>query len=136
MRIAWLVYSLLLAVLASSCRSNKMMLRECTSASLYRGQHLGGFSLADTLFAPVSWQFDTCNSQGGGNIAPYLAPIVVRHSGGDYHNMSKRLTHSETMAKSRKEVTKGVNWSSPVLLVLIIYSVFFLVCALFRMLRR
>ena len=111
MRIAWLVYSLLLAVLASSCRSNKMMLRECTSANLYRGQYLGGFSL-------------------------YLAPIVVRHSGGDYYVMSKRLTHSETMAKSRKEVTKGVNWSSPVLLVLIIYSVFFLVCALFRMLRR
>lgn len=138
MRIAWLVYSLLLAVLASSCRSNKMMLRECTSASLYRGQHLGGFSLADTLFAPVSWQFDTaaCNSQGGGNIAPYLAPIVVRHSGGDYHNMSKRLTHSETNDKSKKEVTKGVNWSSPVLLVLIIYSVFFLVCIMVRILRR
>lgn len=138
MRIAWLVYSLLLAVLASSCRSNKMMLRECTSASLYRGQHLGGFSLADTLFAPVSWRFDTaaCNSQGDGNIAPYLRPILVRHSGGDYYDMSKRLTHSETMAKSRKEVTKGVNWSSPVLLVFIIYSVFYLVCALFRILRR
>lgn len=138
MRIAWLVYSLLLAVLACSCRSNKMMLRECTSASLYRGQHLGGFSLADTLFAPVSWRIDSaaCNSQGDGNIAPYLRPILVRHSGGNYHDMSKGLTHSETMAKSKKEVTKGVNWSSPVLLVLIIYSVFFLVCALFRMLRR
>lgn len=114
------------------------MLRECTSASLYRDQHLGGFTLADTLFAPVSWQFDTAasNSQSDGNIAPYLAPIVVRHSGGDYYDMSKRLTHSETMAKSKKEVTKGVNWSSPVLLVFIIYSVFFLVCALFRILRR
>ena len=111
MRIAWLVYSLLLAVLASSCRSNKMMLRECTSAS-------------------------SCNSQGGGNIAPYLAPIVVRHSGGDYHNMSKRLTHSETNDKSKKEVTKGVNWSSPVLLVSIIYSVFFRVCIMVRILRR
>lgn len=138
MRIAWLVYSLLLAVLASSCRSNKMMLRECTSASLYRGQHLGGFSLADTLFAPVSWRFDSavCNSQGDGDIAPYLRPILVRHSGGDYHDMESNITHSETIAKSKKEVTKGVNWSSPVLLVLIIYSVFFLVCALFRMLRR
>ena len=40
------------------------------------------------------------------------------------------------MAKSRKEVTKGVNWSSPVLLVLIIYSVFFLVCIMVRILRR
>lgn len=138
MRITWLVYSLLLTVLASSCRSNKMMLRECTSASLYRGQHLGGFSLADTLFAPVSWRFDTaaCNSQGDGNIAPYLAPIVVRHSGGDYCDMSKRLTHSETMEESKKEVTRGVNWSSPVLLVIIIYSVFFLVCIMARMLQR
>lgn len=114
------------------------MLRECTSASLYRGQNLGGFTLADTLFAPVSWRIDTaaCNSQGDGIIAPYLRPILVRHSGGDYYDMSKRLTHSETMAKSKKEVTKGVNWSSPVLLVFIIYSVFFLVCALFRILRR
>lgn len=111
------------------------MLRECTSASLYRGQHLGGFTLADTLFAPVSWRFDSaaCNSQGDSNIAPYLAPIVVRHSGGDYHDM---ITHSETIAKSKKEVTRGVNWSSPVLLVLIIYSVFFLVCFMAKMLRR
>lgn len=114
------------------------MLRECTSASLYRGQRLGGFSVADTLFAPVSWRFDsaTCNSQGDGNIAPYLAPIVVRHSGGDYHDMNNVLTHSETIEKSRKEVTRGVNWSSPVLLVIIIYSVFFLVCIMVRMLRR
>lgn len=114
------------------------MLRECTSASLYRGQYLGSFLLADTLFAPVSWRIDTaaCNSQGNGNIAPYLAPIVVRHSGGDYHDMINSVTHSETIAKSKKEVTKGVNWSSPVLLVLIIYSVFFLVCFMAKMLRR
>lgn len=138
MRIAWLVYSLLLAVLAGSCRSNKMMLRECTSASLYTGQHLGSFSLADTLFAPVSWRFDTaaCNSQGNGNIAPYLRPILVRHSGGDYHDMSKGLSRNETMEKSKREVTRGVNWSSPILLVLVIYSVFFFVCFMVRMLRR
>ena len=138
MRTAWLVCSLLVAVLVSSCRSNKMMLRECTSASLFSGQHLGGFSLADTLFAPVSWRFDTaaCNSQGNSNIVPYLRPILVRHSGGDYHDMSKRLIHSETIQKSKKEVTRGVNWSSPILLVLVIYSVFFLVCIMVRMLRR
>lgn len=138
MRIAWLVYSLLLAVLASSCRSNKMMLRECTSANLYSGQRLGSFSLADTLFAPVSWRFDTaaCNSQGDSNIAPYLAPILVRHSGGDYHDISNSVTHSETIEKSKKEVTRGVNWSSSILLVLVIYAVFFFVCFMVRMLRR
>lgn len=138
MRIDGLVYSLLLAVVVSSCRSNKMMLRECASASLYSGNYMGRFSLADTLFAPVSWRVDTaaCNSQGDGNIAPYLAPIVVRHSGGDYHDMTEKITHSETIEKSKKEVTKGVNWSSPVLLVIIIYSVFFLVCIMAKMLRR
>ena len=138
MRIAWLVYSLLLAVLAGSCRSNKMMLRECTSASLFSSQRLGSFMLADTIFAPVSWRYDTaaCNSQGDSNIAPYLAPILVRHSGGNFSDMSKGFSHSETMEKSKKEVTRGVNWSSPVLLVLILYSVFFLVCLMVRMLRR
>lgn len=138
MRIAWLAYSLLVAVLVCSCRSNKMMLRECTSASLFSGQRMVGFSFADTLFAPVYWCFDSAayNSQGDSNIAPYLRPILVRHSGGDYHDMSKELSHSETMAKSKKEVTRGVNWSSPVLLVLIIYSVFFLVCFMAKMLQR
>lgn len=138
MRIAWLVYSLLLAVLACSCRSNKMMLRECTSASLYRGQHLGGFYIADTLFAPVSWHINpaVCNSKGDSNTASCLRPILVRHSGGDYHDMEGNITHSETIAKSKKEVTKGVSWSSPVILVLIIYSVFFLVCFMAKMLRR
>lgn len=138
MRIAWLVYSLLVAVLVSSCRSNKMMLRECTSASLFSGQRLGRFLLADTLFAPVSWRIDTaaCNSQGNGNIAPYLAPIVIRHSGGDYHDMSKGLSRNETIEKTRREVTRGVNWSSPVLLVIILYSVFLLLSVIIRMLRR
>ena len=138
MRIAWLVCSILMAVLMGGCRSNRMMLRECTSASLFGGQRMGQFSLADTLFAPVSWRFDTaaCNSQGDGNIAPYLRPVLVRHSGGDYHDMSKRLFHSETIVKDKKEVSRGVNWSSPVLMVLIIYSVFFLVCIMVRSLRR
>ena len=114
------------------------MLRECASASLFSGQRLGGFLLADTLFAPVSWRFDTaaCNSRGNGNIAPYLAPIVVRHSGGDYHDMSKGLYHNETIEKSKKEVTRGVNWSSSILLVLVIYAVFFLVCFMVRILQR
>lgn len=138
MRIAWLVYSLLLAVLASSCRSNKMMLRECSSASLFSSQRLGGFMLADTVFAPVSWRFDTaaCNNQGDSNIAPYLAPILVRHSGGNFRDMSKGFSHSETMEKSKKEVTRGVNWSSPILMVLGIYAVFFFVVFMFQILRR